>query len=405
MTRSDKPFDEGLFVASGGPELIAALQENAQRIRLLQAEQLDLVAALEQEGIAKLAGYSSTRNLLIEAIRVAPAQATRLIARATQVTETLTPTGHTTPAPLPNVRTALHEGLLDGEHIDVITKTLKALPDTVELGASQLVEAALAKAARTADPATVQGQGAILLQHLHPDGAQPEDTLADPKNVLSYRRDAEGGMSFRGHVDPETAELLEKLLDKGSKPEPHETRSKDERQGDAFCDLVHRVANPKGSATAHLHVFLDLNVLTDAVGTATLESGCTLNAATVRRLACDGGFIPIVLNGASRPLDVGQTRRLVTPSQRTALIARDRGCAYPGCCNPARWTDAHHVHHWADGGPTDLDNLVLLCRRHHRVLHHSAWEVRMNTGLPEFIPPRWIDPQQKPLRNTIHLRP
>ena len=87
MTRSDKPFDESLFAASGGPELIAALQKNAQRIRLLQAQQLDLIASLEQDGIAKLAGYASTRNLLIEAIRVAPAQATKLVARAAQVTE------------------------------------------------------------------------------------------------------------------------------------------------------------------------------------------------------------------------------------------------------------------------------------------------------------------------------
>jgi hypothetical protein len=405
MTRSDKPFNESLFAASGGPELITALQNNARRIRLLQAEQLDLVAALEADGIAKLAGYASTRNLLIEAIRVAPAHATKLVARAAQVTETLTPTGHTAPAPLPNVRAALQEGLLDGEHIDAITKTLKGLPDSVELGARELIEATLAATARTADPATVHSQGAILLQHLHPDGAQPEDKLADPKNILTYRRNAEGSMNFRGQIDPETAELFEKLLDKGSTPDPQETRSKEERQGDAFCDLIGRVANPKGAATAHLHVYLDLNTLTDAVGTATLESGCKLNASAVRRLACDGGFIPIVLNGASRPLDVGQTRRLVTPSQRKALVARDRGCAYPGCCNPARWAEAHHIRHFADGGPTDLDNLVLLCRRHHRVLHHSAWEVRMHAGLPEFIPPRWIDPQQRPFRNTVHLRP
>src|SRR5882762_2556288 len=405
MTRSDKPFDESLFQASAGPELIATLQDNARQIRLLQAQQLDLIADLERDGIAQLAGYSSTRKPVIEAIRVAPLLATRLVARAALVTETVTPTGHIMPAPLPNIRAALHEGLLDGEHVDAVAATLKALPDTVELGARDLVEKTLANAARHDNPHSVAAQGAILLQHLHPDGDQPEDELAEPKNSLSYRRSSNGTMNFRGHVDPETAELFETLLDKGSKPEPHETRSKDERQGDAFCDLILRAANPRGGAKAQLTVFLDLNTLIDQVGTATLESGCKLSASTVRRLACDSHLIPTVLNGRSVPLDVGRTRRLVTPRQRKLLIARDRGCAYPGCCNPARWADAYHIKNWADGGSTSLDNTVLLCRRHHRIVHHSAWQVRMNTGLPEFIPPKWIDPAQRPLRNKVHLRP
>jgi hypothetical protein len=125
----------------------------------------------------------------------------------------------------------------------------------------------------------------------------------------------------------------------------------------------------------------------------------------VRRLSCDAELIPLVLNGDSVPLDLGQASRLVKKDQRKALVARDKGCAFPGCCNPARWCDAHHVQHWQDLGPTDVDNLVLLCRRHHREIHGSAWQVRMHGGLPEFIPPTWIDPDRKPLRNTIHLRP
>ena len=65
----------------------------------------------------------------------------------------------------------------------------------------------------------------------------------------------------------------------------------------------------------------------------------------------------------------------------------------------------HHIKHWLDGGLTNLDNLVLLCRKHHMLLHHTPWIVRIRDGRPEFIPPKWIDPQQRAMRNTIHLRP
>jgi hypothetical protein len=113
----------------------------------------------------------------------------------------------------------------------------------------------------------------------------------------------------------------------------------------------------------------------------------------------------MVMSGTSVPLDVGRTRRLVSTKQRVALNARDKGCAFPNCSRPARWSDAHHIVSWLNGGASDLDNLVLLCRRHHRIIHHSDWVVRMTgTGIPEFVPPRWIDPQQIPRRNLLHRR-
>ncbi|WP_163510663.1 HNH endonuclease signature motif containing protein [Fodinicola acaciae] len=102
-------------------------------------------------------------------------------------------------------------------------------------------------------------------------------------------------------------------------------------------------------------------------------------------------------------MDVGRTERLVTDELRKALIARDRGCAMIGCTRPVRWTRAHHVRHWADGGETSIDNCVLLCEFHHRQIHHGDWQVQIVDGVPEFIPPQYVDFKQKPLRNTYHL--
>jgi HNH endonuclease len=86
--------------------------------------------------------------------------------------------------------------------------------------------------------------------------------------------------------------------------------------------------------------------------------------------------LPSALGGVpSQPLEVGRTSRVVTPAQRSALAVRDGGCSFPDCDRPLAWCEAHHVWHWADGGPTDLENLVLLCRAHHRAVHEGGWRL------------------------------
>ena len=80
----------------------------------------------------------------------------------------------------------------------------------------------------------------------------------------------------------------------------------------------------------------------------------------------------VLTDGPSQPLDVGRRTRTIPPAIRRALVVRDGGCRAGGCDRPPAWTDAHHLRHWADGGPTTLDNLVLLCRRHHRLVHEGA---------------------------------
>ena len=86
--------------------------------------------------------------------------------------------------------------------------------------------------------------------------------------------------------------------------------------------------------------------------------------------------LPPTLGGAPRqPLEVGRSTRVVQPAQRAALAVRDGGCVFPDCDRPLAWCDAHHLHHWVDGGPTDLANLALLCRAHHREVHEGGWQL------------------------------
>jgi hypothetical protein len=121
------------------------------------------------------------------------------------------------------------------------------------------------------------------------------------------------------------------------------------------------------------------------VGRCQLNSGPAVSTQTARRLCCDARIRPL-LHRDGQPLDLGRSQRLVSRAQRRALRFRDGpGCAFPGC--PARHVDAHHLQHWSDGGPTDLDNLMLLCRHHHRLLHEGSYTARLEDGRPRFYRP------------------
>ena len=93
----------------------------------------------------------------------------------------------------------------------------------------------------------------------------------------------------------------------------------------------------------------------------------------VDRALCDASVSRVVTGPERQVLDAGRTRRTVPPALRRALVARDRGCRYPGCDRPPGWCDAHHVVHWRTGGRTDVTNLVLLCDHHHHVVHRPGW--------------------------------
>ncbi|MGW6694675.1 DUF222 domain-containing protein [Rhodococcus sp. NPDC054953] len=102
-----------------------------------------------------------------------------------------------------------------------------------------------------------------------------------------------------------------------------------------------------------------------------------IGISTAVMISCDATVTAISMDANGKPLDVGTTTRVIPRRIRRALDARDCGCAFPGCGRPAAWTDGHHIHHWSNGGPTKLSNLVLLCRFHHRFIHKGDWQVRI----------------------------
>jgi len=192
-----------------------------------------------------------------------------------------------------------------------------------------------------------------------------------------------GMVRISGQLDPEAGAVLTAALDPLSAPNPcdanggRDPRPADRRRAEALIEVCRRAAAAGGSAPAttkaQLVVLIDNDRLTEAVrGAGFTLDGKVLSPESVRKLGCDASIIPMVLGSKGEPLDVGRTKRLVTPALLAALWARDKGCTYPGCGRPPQWCDAHHVIHWADGGPTCLLNLALLCAFHHTWVHQHG---------------------------------
>jgi hypothetical protein len=199
-----------------------------------------------------------------------------------------------------------------------------------------------------------------------------------------------------GNLDPETGgtvmTALRSVTDSWRRWGSDDPRTPAQRRADALGEVCRRWLDRSdrpvvGGERPHLTVVVDLDTLEgrDQQGADTGE-GTRISPDAVRRLACDAVVSRVVTSGPSAPLEAGRSTRVVSPSLRRALAVRDGGCAFPSCDRPVGWCDAHHIRHWADGGTTDLTNLVLLCRRHH-TMTHSGFAIRMVVGRPEFRRP------------------
>lgn len=231
-----------------------------------------------------------------------------------------------------------------------------------------------------------------------------EERAAHLGRFLTISEDGCGGVRVKGRGTVEDGAILRAALLPLTKPVPtvgpvtceespdprdHGARTWDALVGIAQHSLDTDLAPTSHGARPRVAVTIDAETVKgDSAGTGVTEDGLELTGSAVRRMACDCDLVRVLLGTDGCVLDVGRTQRLVTPAIWTALVARDHHCAFPGCTRPPLMCHAHHIRHWADGGATSLDNLVLLCGHHHRTIHHTPWEVRLaGDRRPEFLPP------------------
>jgi hypothetical protein len=399
----------------GDAELLAALTAAEQGTRAAAARMSAVLGEALNRGLPASKGYASPAVFLTHCLNISRGEANRRLSLARAVTDSPGVSGARVAAPLPAMGAALAEGAVTAEHVAVVEKFHAGLPTGVSVEEWEPAEKILADLARSVGPAELRRFAERQVRpRLDPDGSLPDEAeQAEPKRRLDWNRRGDGTGTGRFELDAEAAEQLDALLSALSTPQPDATgapdpRGVEARRGDALAEIIDLAA---GSAERPA----EGGDKPQVVVTTTLEELCTgraallgahhlpLPIASARRLSCDSQVIPAVLGNKGEVLDIGRATQTIPTAIRRAVTLRDRGCAFPGCDRPPAWCECHHVWHWCDGGETKLRNLAMLCRAHHRIIHHTGWEIRIaEDQFPEFIPPGWLDPGRTPRRNPLH---
>ena len=197
---------------------------------------------------------------------------------------------------------------------------------------------------------------------------------------LRMHRDADRGMmTITVELPLETGELLEKALDRARDSTASQTpelvdESWSVQQADALVAVASSYLSGNGEKAACPSDNYQVTVHVDCSALANADGRSSLPIESVKRLCCDGDAVVIVENEDGEPLSVGRKTRTVPTAIKRALRARDKGCSFPGC-HHKRFVDAHHIQHWSAGGDTSLVNLMLLCSRHHRLVHEGGFRI------------------------------
>ncbi len=392
-------------------ELLSVLSVTEGLSRQLDHLTVSTTAALQRRGTFAERGYVKPEGALADLLGCESYEAHRRVVAAEQACEQIGLDGTVLPARLPATGKAFAAGQAGLRHVEVIAALLGS-PEAMRITDGQRagLEEQLAGMAAEFPPAQVRKLGTQLLEALDDDGPEPDDNPPEPVNRLLVRRHRNGaGGTITGRFDDAAMfDAIATVIDAKAKPlDRDDQRPTGQRQAEALADACgfvlahadHATLPETGGRRPHLNVLIRLEDLEARARSAMLDFGGRMSPEALRMLACDAAVVPIVMNGAGQPLDVGRSTRVIPDGLRRAVTARDRGCAHPGCDRTPSWCEIHHICEWENGGPTELGNLVSLCRVHHRLIHHSGWVVRIRDGLPELIPPKWICPEQRPRRN------
>ncbi len=279
---------------------------------------------------------------------------------------------------LPLTERSANQGSIGFHHCAVIARCATQVGSE----AVRAVEDTLVEAAQKLDPRSLGLVTRRLRYCIDPDGAAEDADGVYQRRRFDISETFDGAFHISGLLDAEGGALVRTAIDALDDVHPGESRPAWQRRADALVELARRQLQRGDLPTVagerpHLTV-------TASEATLRAEPGCPpgemrwagpVIADTVRRVACDAAVTRVVLGSGGEPLHAGRATRVVPAPMRRALVARDGGCRFPGCDRPPEWTDAHHVVHWADGGETKVENLVLLCRMHHRAVHEGRWRL------------------------------
>ncbi len=344
---------------------------------LLSAERLRRLAEIDRRGSFRRDGYLSLSSWVAGRFRMAWSAATQQVRVARALDH------------MPATRQALAEGEVSRSAVRLLVQARETNPQVFASAEAMLVEAA-----GTLSPRELKQAVAYWRQVC--DGPEEHAERLHELRRLHVSTTLDGMVRVDGDLDPETGQslitALRSVLDATARAGP-DPRTSPQRRADALGEIcrwwLDAADRPLVAAERpHVTVTIDLEALEGRSGARRCEFDDVgpVPAETARRWACDASVARVITRGGSEPLDVGRRTPVVSAAMRRGVVVRDGTCRFPGCDRPHGWCDAHHVVHWADGGPTALPNLVLLCRPHHRLVH-TGFRVKVVDGRPMFSRP------------------
>jgi hypothetical protein len=292
-------------------------------------------------------------------------------------------------------------GMVSEEHTNVIIKSLEKLPPGL-VEVHDAAERTLVQLAGQARPQEVARAGAHYLAHYDPDGVLADEREQDRRRGVTLTALDDGLWRLTGTCGAQLAAVL------GARSAPRpadkdglDPRSHVQRTHDALDELagivVRRKELSKSGAPATVIITMTEDQYLARKGLVETSSGQLLTVQSALELADEAILVGLVQAANGAVLKLGLSQRIATRRQTWALAARDKGCSIPDCDEPPERCQRHHVIPWCLGGPTDISNLTLLCRYHHRMFGKLGWRCLMLDGLPHWIKPPWQDPTQAPL--------
>ena len=289
---------------------------------------------------------------------------------------------------------AMVGGEIGFAHLSVIARTATALSNTAP--ESVFHEDDVLERARESSAGRLWHYCERLRHALDPEGVERDHRVAVEERGLKLSVWEDGSLHISGQLDPVGGAAFRTALEPLAQPMGQgDERCLERRQGDALVELsLHSLdaglVPQHASQRPHLQVTTTLETLQGLPGSpaADMEFSTPISSTTVQRLACDGNIARVVFGPDSVVVNVGRAARVVSGATRRALNARDQHCQWPGCERTASRSAAHHLVHWVQGGVTDLSNLILLCHRHHWMVHEGGWKLaRADDGRLLAIPP------------------
>lgn len=421
-------------------EVTALLSHTEEAGRLIDSMRIASAAEMGErsryelgdEGLSFKLGHRKPQHAIEALARVSEAEAFRRMRLGKAVAPRQVSPGVFLPPTYPVVSAAVQSGRLGVESAGHILKALDISAPHADNADLAEAESQLVFESQYVGADSIKVQASVWVAALDPDGAEPRDEDVRSRRGFWQSRSKAGMTKNVWMTGPvETARINEILIEADKASIPRFLSEEDMAKGSTTTPLddgsgderVEFVADPRTRAQRHSDVIFGMlgagmRASADETGgvrstttvlavatVADLEAGIgtgwidtaeePVSIQTIKELACSDGYQTILLGSFGEVLYLGKKPRLFSPAQARALAVRDGGCCWPGCTEPPRRCEPHHVIEHQHGGPTDINNGMLFCEAHHHMLHRSAFTVKMIEGRPALIAPPWLDPKQE----------